>query len=352
MMLRVGRLSRICTYFFYATFILISILVLLIFRDNRIEYRQRQQTYEEESRIPARVQSTATTTTTTTTISSAPSITRGRVHKTKLMTRDAQCAQKLDMVVMVTTHAWNGRGRRKLIRDTWGRKDIDIMDKNVNETWQTFFVVGSQTEDPVQRSYIENEHSIHKDVIQGDFKEDFYNLPYKLQVCFEWVHLYCAGATYLFKADDDIYLNRFNTLKFLKRLPYTGVYHGAIHHKRDVHREKSGAYGKYAVTKEEYPHDFYPPFIAGAGMILSRDVVSALTEAFSVNKVFKLDDVYIGILVDKLGFTATGGPNFIVGYLDKPAAGICRRFPNALVRHVDMKGQDWRWCLYKLYLES
>ena len=60
--------------------------------------------------------------------------------------------------------------------------------------------------------------------------------------------------------------------------------------------------GKYGVSVEDYNRTTYPGFCNGPAYLLSSDMVHKLVEMFDVSKKhFKLEDVYIGLLVEKMG---------------------------------------------------
>uniref|UniRef100_A0A7M6DQR8 Hexosyltransferase n=1 Tax=Clytia hemisphaerica TaxID=252671 RepID=A0A7M6DQR8_9CNID len=63
---------------------------------------------------------------------------------------------------------------------------------------------------------------------------------------------------------------------------------------------------KWHVPKEEWEPNKYPPFAPGMGVVLSRHVVGKMIPHFDWLKPFRLDDVYIGMLVNKANVTGMG----------------------------------------------
>ncbi|NXA51167.1 B3GT5 galactosyltransferase, partial [Nothocercus julius] len=57
---------------------------------------------------------------------------------------------------------------------------------------------------------------------------------------------------------------------------------------------------KWYVSNEEYPGDTYPPFCSGTGYVLSTDVASKIFEISGSVPFIKLEDVFIGLCLDKL----------------------------------------------------
>merc|ERR1712080_363946 len=136
-------------------------------------------------------------------------------HTTLLMTTNLKCKKNLDLVILVTTHAFTGSKRRQTIRETWGAYRPEKYNIT-NKAWQTFFVVGNNTRKEHEAKALRRESDQYGDLIEGDFEETFNNLPIKLQVGFEWAHLYCT-ATFIHKTDDDVFLNPKNFLNYLSK---------------------------------------------------------------------------------------------------------------------------------------
>lgn len=283
-----------------------------------------------------------------------------KVHTTKLFTRHLSCKPGVHLLILVTSHAWTGYKRRLTVRETWGtyRKDRNA---NTNKTWQTFFVVASRLPTTYNKhneykiraatAELRAEMEAYQDIIEGDFEETFYNLPLKLQIGFEWAHFYC-NASYIHKTDDDVFLNTKNVFPFLANLPTENVYSGFVQWRAGVHRTR-----KYKVTFKEYSGKFYPPFVGGATMFFSPDVIARLVGLFPEERVFKLEDVYIGLLINKLGLNASAlDPRGRKGFWEimtyNEPVHLCRVYPYAIVRAVYFFESDKRWCLYKLYYES
>ncbi|NWT23568.1 B3GT5 galactosyltransferase, partial [Pheucticus melanocephalus] len=57
---------------------------------------------------------------------------------------------------------------------------------------------------------------------------------------------------------------------------------------------------KWYVSREEYPGATYPPFCSGTGYVLSSDVASQIYNISESVPFIKLEDVFIGLCLDKL----------------------------------------------------
>ena len=212
-------------------------------------------------------------------------------HRTYLISQ-TRCTQKVFLLIMVFTAPANS-DRRKVIRKTWAT------DPSMKIRWKTVFLLGQAVGDSITNEYLEAEGKIHRDLIRGAQKEDYHNLTLKTQMGLEWASKYC-DFEFLLKADDDVFVNPHNLLDYLGKsdTPKTKLYTGTC--RRPGSRPLRG--GKYGVSWEEYNKTTYPAFCNGPAYLLSSDLVHKLVEMFDINKKpFKLEDVYIGMLVEKMG---------------------------------------------------
>ena len=252
-------------------------------------------------------------------------------HKTTLITRNV-CARHYPLLILVSSAPANF-GRRFLIRQTWGA------DNKIVSQWKTYFLLG-QIKDPTRSVLLKKENRIYGDMIRADYYESYWNQSLKIQMAFEWAARYCHFS-YLLKVDDDVFVNAKSLVDVLhlKTTPKKGLYMGKLNHNPFVKRD-----GKWRVSSEEYSGTHYPDFCSGAGFVMSYDVVESMVPLFDVIKPFRLDDVYVGILVGKLGVKAVDHGGFVIpgheGDYDK-----CNFVPNTLVQHRAI-GE----CLIRLFM--
>ncbi|XP_025033407.1 UDP-GlcNAc:betaGal beta-1,3-N-acetylglucosaminyltransferase 7-like, partial [Python bivittatus] len=129
-------------------------------------------------------------------------------------------------------------------------------------------------------------------ILMWDFAESHHNLSLKERCFLRWVHQHCQRAAYVFKGDDDLFVNPKVLTEYLHRTPNASHFiHGNIRFHAAVIRR-----GKYAVSRDFYPKNHYPNFASGGGFIMSRPVLAALYQASLELPVFPLDDVYLGFL--------------------------------------------------------
>ena len=236
-------------------------------------------------------------------------------HKTYLISRE-RCTKKVFLLIMVFTRPASF-DRRLVIRKTWAP------DPSMKTRWKTVFLLGQTPHDSVQNEYLEAEGMMHRDLIRGAQKEHYNNLTLKTQMGLEWASKYC-DFQYLLKADDDVFINPYLLMEYLRKpdTPKTKLYTGACRYGRPFRR------GKYGVSVEEYNRTTYPGFCNGPAYVLSSDMVHKLVEMFDISKKpFKLEDVYIGLLVEKMGGVKP------VRHYSFRYSGQCTLYPNTFSQH-------------------
>ena len=240
---------------------------------------------------------------------------------------------ELFLVILVTSHLAH-IDRRLLIRATWGK------DSAFKSRWKTIFVVGksNQTNKIKTEEVYKLENAVHGDLLKLDFVEDFYNLSHKVWKSFNWV-LNNVMFSYLLKVDDDVFVNVPQLLIFLKSAstPTFKLYVGNCHAKARVRRK-----GRYAVSKKDYSNKYYPSYCSGGGFILSKDVVHDVVEHYNQQEALVIDDVYVGLLIQRTGVNIT---HYKKGFRMNEKRCKFRRY--TLVLHP-LTGD----CLKSLYVKS
>lgn len=209
-------------------------------------------------------------------------------HRTFLQTQ-TRCTQKYLLLILVPSSPLNFKTRR-VIRQTWGT------DYAMNRTWRTMFLLG-QPRHPTEMKYLSAETAIYGDIIQGFQTDSYQNLTLKIEMGLEWAMKYC-DFEFLLKADDDVFVNTFKLLNYLRKpdTPKIKLYLGNV-----ARRSKTQRVGKWALSYEEYQREILPRFCLGPAYVLSIDVVRQFVDIFDPKKPLKLEDVYMGMLAERVG---------------------------------------------------
>ena len=197
------------------------------------------------------------------------------------------CDNKTSIFVYIQTAAHHF-AERSLLRQTWCNSSL-FMGMKVG------FFVGRTTND-IQQGLLE-ENSLHHDIIQGDFRDAYTNLTYKVVVALNWINSNCRQAQWLIKADDDVIMDTFAFFQHV--LPLYG------HHNRTLIGLCKDSYplsverlDAFCTTKTCVPFDYFPgkkcyqPYCAGPLTFVTMDLIADLYKATFKVHYFWIEDVY------------------------------------------------------------
>uniref|UniRef100_A0A147BUR4 Hexosyltransferase n=1 Tax=Ixodes ricinus TaxID=34613 RepID=A0A147BUR4_IXORI len=196
----------------------------------------------------------------------------------------------LDYLVLIYS-APNHFDQRNAIRETWASE------LKGNSNSRTAFLLGRTEDDNVQRA-IGSESYLHADIIQGTYMDHYQNLTLKAKMMMTWVLQFCRHVNFVFKSDDDTFVNVGNILKVMKNKSKDAIY-GELHTSERPIRNPSS---KWYVSKKEYRGTKYPPFVAGSFYVLGGRILRRLYNAWEQVPLISLEDVFLtGFVAEKAG---------------------------------------------------
>ncbi|EOA39841.1 hypothetical protein CARUB_v10008510mg [Capsella rubella] len=110
-----------------------------------------------------------------------------------------------------------------------------------------------------------------------------------------------VAAKYVMKCDDDTFVRVDAVIQEAENVKgRESLYIGNINFYHKPLRT-----GKWAVTYEEWPEEYYPPYANGPGYILSYDIAKFIVDDFEQKRLrlFKMEDVSMGMWVEKFNET-------------------------------------------------
>uniref|UniRef100_A0A8C9JU25 Hexosyltransferase n=3 Tax=Panthera TaxID=9688 RepID=A0A8C9JU25_PANTA len=205
---------------------------------------------------------------------------------------DINCRQDPPFLVLLVTSSHEQLFARTVIRNTWG-KEKNVSGKQI----KTFFLLGATANKDLSR-LVAQESQQHRDIIQKDFMDAYFNLTLKTMMGIEWIHRFCPQAAFVMKTDSDMFVNVYYlTELLLKKNRTTRFFTGFLKLNEFPIREK---HNKWFVSKYEYPWDKYPPFCSGTGYVFSSDVAGQVYNVSESVPFIKLEDVFVGLCLAKL----------------------------------------------------
>ncbi|CAJ1052855.1 N-acetyllactosaminide beta-1%2C3-N-acetylglucosaminyltransferase 2 [Xyrichtys novacula] len=197
--------------------------------------------------------------------------------------------------------------RRQAIRETWGRAGMVA-----NQTVATVFLLGNTIpldHHPDLQRMLLHEETLHKDLLQWDYRDSFFNLTVKEVLFLEWFNQNCTQAKFVLKGDDDVFVNTLRIIEFLGNLSDSRareLFIGDVISNAGPHRNHKLKY----FIPESFFEGKYPPYAGGGGYLYSGELASQLYSASQQVALFPIDDVYTGMCLKKLGVVPVKHPGF------------------------------------------
>ncbi|XP_052402313.1 N-acetyllactosaminide beta-1,3-N-acetylglucosaminyltransferase 2 isoform X1 [Carassius gibelio] len=186
--------------------------------------------------------------------------------------------------------------RRQAIRESWGRAGILDGRRIV-----TVFLLGSMAATdhfPNLSDMVKHESALYGDVLQWDYRDSFFNLTLKEVLFLEWFGTHCASAKYVFKGDDDVFVNTQHILAYLGNVSKTqDLFVGDVIANAGPHRTK---HLKYYIPESVF-RGIYPPYAGGGGYLYSGNLGLRLRTISRLVTLYPIDDVYTGMCLKRLG---------------------------------------------------
>ncbi|XP_061739343.1 N-acetyllactosaminide beta-1,3-N-acetylglucosaminyltransferase 3-like isoform X2 [Nerophis ophidion] len=190
--------------------------------------------------------------------------------------------------------------RREVLRKTWAKERLH------NGKWiRRVFISGTMDkgfENTRLNKLLEIEQREHKDILQWDFADSFYNLTLKQVLFLEWMERNCPKARFVFNGDDDVFANTDNMVEYLQSLEgndgrkhlFTG------HLIQNVGPIRSPG-SKYYIPVQVQESNSYPPYCGGGGFLLSGYTALVIFNMSHSITILPIDDVYMGMCLAKAG---------------------------------------------------
>ncbi|XP_035658608.1 beta-1,3-galactosyltransferase 1-like [Branchiostoma floridae] len=121
---------------------------------------------------------------------------------------------------------------------------------------------------------------------------------------FKWAFTFCPNAKYVLKTESNTFVNIFSLVHYLKRLrgaSARSLLLGWVYNDSVPVRDPEGEDSQWYVSMDDFPRDTYPAYAGGFAYVMSNDMPRLLYETSLGTKYLFMDDIYVGICLEKLG---------------------------------------------------
>uniref|UniRef100_A0A2K6SSB0 Hexosyltransferase n=1 Tax=Saimiri boliviensis boliviensis TaxID=39432 RepID=A0A2K6SSB0_SAIBB len=164
--------------------------------------------------------------------------------------------------------------RRQAIRESWGRESNPPPEDN----------------HPDLSDMLKFESDKHQDILKKNYTDSFFNLSLEEGLFLRWVSTSCPDTEFVFKGDDDVFVNTHHILNYLTSLSKSktkGLFRGDVIH-------------SYCIPEVVYS-GLYPPYAGGGGVPVLRPPAWRLYPITDQVHLHSTEDVYTGVCLQKLG---------------------------------------------------
>ncbi|MCJ8737581.1 hypothetical protein PDJAM_G00025650 [Pangasius djambal] len=215
-----------------------------------------------------------------------------------IMNHPEKCSGDVHLL-MVIKSIISQHDRREVIRQTWGKEQV-VDGKKI----KMLFLLGTSSNEAEKANHqklLEFEDYIYGDILQWDFMDTFFNLTLKETHFLKWFSTYCGNVRYIFKGDDDVFVNVMNILEYLESSKNTkDLFAGDVLFKAKPIRKKEN---KYYIPPALYNKTHYPPYAGGGGFLMDGPLAQRLYLASETLELFPIDDVFLGMCLEMLQVT-------------------------------------------------
>ncbi|NXK55319.1 B3GN6 acetylglucosaminyltransferase, partial [Chauna torquata] len=196
--------------------------------------------------------------------------------------------------------------RREGIRRTWGQQRT-FEGAHIRRVFLVGVSPNAQDARKLNR-LLRLEQREHRDVLQWEFSDTFFNLTLKQVLFHTWLEERCPGVHFIFNGDDDVFVNTDNMVYFA--LASQGTQHlmaGYVLSNTGPIRHRGS---KYYVPRQLMASEWYPPYCGGGGMLMSGFTAHIIYRESRDIRLFPIDDAYLGMCLQKAGLLPTSHNGF------------------------------------------
>ncbi|XP_040838493.1 UDP-GlcNAc:betaGal beta-1,3-N-acetylglucosaminyltransferase 9-like [Ochotona curzoniae] len=209
--------------------------------------------------------------------------------------------------------------RRQAVRQTWGSEG-SVRGALVRRVFLLGVPrgtegTGTQTH---WHALLRAESRAFADILLWAFDDTFFNLTLKEIHFLSWASAFCPDVRFVFKGDADVFVHVGNLLEFLAtRDPQQDLLAGdVIVQARPIRARAS----KYYIPEAVYGLAAYPAYAGGGGFVLSGATLRRLAGACAQVELFPIDDVFLGMCLQRLRLTPEPHPAFRTFGIPPPSA--------------------------------
>ncbi|XP_034454968.1 N-acetyllactosaminide beta-1,3-N-acetylglucosaminyltransferase 2 [Hippoglossus hippoglossus] len=250
----------------------------------------------------------------------------------------AKNEKKRPLLLMAIKSSELNLRNRHAIRQTWGRAGwVAGHSRNrsrgeeIGGYVHRVFLLGRESPEDLGvdvSELLQTESKLYGDILQWDFKDTFFNLTLKDVLFWNWFSRVCGPIHFVFKGDDDIFINTMKLITYLqdqlnKPQAHKTMKDFMVGQVINVSLPIRASNSKYFIPDSFYK-GLYPPYASGGGVVYSGLLTRRLHKMSKRVHLFPIDDVYVGMCMDRLNTSPIHHPAFLMfGFDEKEEKEPC-----------------------------
>ncbi|XDV37662.1 hypothetical protein PO909_007228, partial [Leuciscus waleckii] len=209
---------------------------------------------------------------------------------------------------------------REAIRETWGRSGRIKTRDGRQRLVRRVFLLGMSKHLHIEEK-LQLESDKYGDIIQWEFMDTFFNLTLKDVLFWDWFSRRCPHARFIFKGDDDIFMRTPALLDYLLAEEGNRSFSNGSRRSNKMETFVVGdvinsagpmrSNGSKYYIPESFFKGIYPSYPGGGGVVYSGSLAHRLLEMSQKVHLFPIDDVYLGMCLQRLGVYPIHHPAFL-----------------------------------------
>lgn len=244
------------------------------------------------------------------------------------------CLEQEHLYIIAISSSPKNFEQRMAIRNTWGSAEVLNSTKGA-----ILFLFGRINNHMRLQKQIYEESMNYRDIVQGDFIDSYRNLTQKSIMALKWFSSYCSQVKFLMKTDDDIFVNTELLATYLKENESKKRWIVGCIKTHAAYPTQMKSNNALPVLSLPYGH---PTFVAGAGYVMSNDIIELLYKESQQLKLVPVEDVFItGHCAKALGIKPDHNSKFSCGEVVK---NFCSLGDSMFTGHhitADLQGKIW-----------
>ena len=186
----------------------------------------------------------------------------------------------------------------------------------------------------------------------------------KMLMMLRWINEYCRSKSddlssadlyrYVLFIDDDYFLQLDSLLSYVDRIDNDAQITAdqrrtfLTGHVYQRSRPRRFIYDRWYISTNDYPYDRYPPYVTAGCFLMTRSSARLFYFASKYNRLFRFDDIYIGLLAYSMSIQLISNNELFSSYgsYSNSLRGFFSKLMNFFIDEIDINSLNKSICIH------